>query len=59
MTLPDPMWAMSDATKQVFSEAVHEAVQEKQAEAKEDASRRSRGCSRSRTYDPSGSATMR
>jgi len=28
--------AMSDATKQVFSEAVHEAVQEKKAEEKKD-----------------------
>jgi hypothetical protein len=35
--------AMSDATKQVFSEAVHEAVQEKKAEAKEDAKQKIKG----------------
>jgi len=35
--------AMSDATKQVFSEAVHEAVQEKQAEAKEGAKQKIKG----------------
>jgi hypothetical protein len=35
--------AMSDATKQVFSEAVHEAVQEKKAEAKEDAKQKLKG----------------
>src|SRR5712691_1273651 len=34
---------MSDATKQVFSEAVHEAVQEKKAEAKEDAKQKVKG----------------
>jgi hypothetical protein len=35
--------AMSDATKQVFSEAVHEAVQEKKMEAKEDAKQKIKG----------------
>jgi hypothetical protein len=35
--------AMSDATKQVFSEAVNEAVQEKKAEAKEDAKQKIKG----------------
>jgi hypothetical protein len=35
--------AMSDATKQVFSEAVHEAVQEKKAETKEDAKQKVKG----------------
>jgi hypothetical protein len=35
--------AMSDATKQVFSEAVHEAVEEKKAEAKEDAKQKIKG----------------
>jgi hypothetical protein len=35
--------AMSDATKQVFSEAVHEVVQEKKAEAKEDAKQKIKG----------------
>ena len=43
MTLRDPRKAMSDATKQVFSEAVHEAVQEKHAEAKEDAKQKIKG----------------
>ena len=35
--------AMSDATKQVFSEAVHEAVEEKKAETKEDAKQKIKG----------------
>jgi hypothetical protein len=35
--------AMSDATKQVFSEAAHEVVQEKKAEAKEDAKQKIKG----------------
>jgi hypothetical protein len=35
--------AMSDATKQVFSEAVNEAVQEKKTEAKEDAKQKIKG----------------
>jgi hypothetical protein len=35
--------AMSDATKQVFSEAAHEVVQEKKAEAKEDAKQKVKG----------------
>jgi hypothetical protein len=35
--------AMAGATKQVFSEAVHEVVQEKKAEAKEDAKQKIKG----------------
>ena len=35
--------AMSNATKQVFAEAAHEVVQEKKAEAKEDAKQKIKG----------------